>query len=531
MHNRCVSVSDKPVHHPVDSYLACAAYIHHLATATTSPTHVEPDTATQGRAAGPSACLRGHDHDGAYRQLPVQNPSHAYMLLLTPAGPTLWRHNVLLFGAVASVWGYNRFGDAICFLARALLASPVLHYLDDYGSSEPLVEQFHHMPTASNTAASAFESFASMNSLLGFFMKPSKAQPPAACHRVQGVQLRLLHDRSIVSPTPSRVTKVNAFIELALTENRLTPSSAAELGGKCTYLSTSIYGRVGREATKPVYARQHSANLNPHRRSDAFTLTMALRSALLTIQYILRNAKPRVQQYLTSHVHHTVIYADAFFLMGERQYRPSDTNIPTDWDAAAASHYTNGWGAVVFLPTDSGHHAAFCLRGEVPAHVLAAFCSRRAFIYFLEAWAQVLCCIAFEEWITPDYIAVVDNEAAKYALIKGYGRDCNINAIISIYWAPQADQGWRPWMHRVSSADNISDEVSRNDFTMAKALNWHRVHIDTEDIYKIILRAADNILFAHTHALQQLQMAVRDQPFRREVRAILAAASRQNAVP
>jgi hypothetical protein len=69
--------------------------------------------------------------------------------------------------------------------------------------------------------------------------------------------------------------------------HRLAPASAAELGGKCTYLSTSIYGRVGRAATKPMYARQHSANLNPHRKSDAFTLTMALQSALLTIQYIL----------------------------------------------------------------------------------------------------------------------------------------------------------------------------------------------------------------------------------------------------
>ena len=46
----------------------------------------------------------GHDHEGAYRQLPLNLPAMAYVLLLTKAGPTLWRHNVLLFGAVASVW-------------------------------------------------------------------------------------------------------------------------------------------------------------------------------------------------------------------------------------------------------------------------------------------------------------------------------------------------------------------------------------------------------------------------------------------
>ena len=142
----------------------------------------------------------------------------------------------------------------------------------------------------------------------------------------------------------------------------------------------------------------------------------------------------------------------------------------------------------------------------------------------------MLCCLAFEEWITPDYIAFVDNEAAKYALIKGYGRDSSINAIISIYWAQQADQGWRPWMNRVSSTDNISDGVSRNDFTLADVCRWHRVQVDTSDVYKIILRAADDILFAHTQALRELQMAMRDQPFRREVRAILAAASCSDAV-
>ena len=45
----------------------------------------------------------GHDHDGAYRQLPLDDPRQAYVLLLTPEGPTLWSHNVLLFGSAASV--------------------------------------------------------------------------------------------------------------------------------------------------------------------------------------------------------------------------------------------------------------------------------------------------------------------------------------------------------------------------------------------------------------------------------------------
>lgn len=88
----------------------------------------------------------GHDHDGAYRQLPLDDPSIAYVLLLTPDGPTLWHHHVLLFGSAASVWAYNRFGDMLSAIARTIACIPVVHYVDDYGSIEP-----------SGSAASGFD--------------------------------------------------------------------------------------------------------------------------------------------------------------------------------------------------------------------------------------------------------------------------------------------------------------------------------------------------------------------------------------
>ena len=58
------------------------------------------------------------------------------MLLLTPDGPTLWSHNVLLFGWAASVWSYNRFGDILVACSRTMILSPAMHYVDDYGSME-----------------------------------------------------------------------------------------------------------------------------------------------------------------------------------------------------------------------------------------------------------------------------------------------------------------------------------------------------------------------------------------------------------
>ena len=117
----------------------------------------------------------GHDHDGAYRQLPLDDPRQAYVLLISPSGPTLWSHNLLLFGSSASVWGYNRFADAMVSIAKFLLLCPALHYVDDYGSMEP-----------DHQATSGFQSFEQHNGELGYHMKKSKRQPPAYNTRSRG---------------------------------------------------------------------------------------------------------------------------------------------------------------------------------------------------------------------------------------------------------------------------------------------------------------------------------------------------------
>ena len=70
-------MTDQPYHHTPDHYLWLAQ-------------HTEATDQTPQQ-------VWGHDHDGAYRQLPLDDPSLAYVLLLTPEGPTLWLHHVLLF--------------------------------------------------------------------------------------------------------------------------------------------------------------------------------------------------------------------------------------------------------------------------------------------------------------------------------------------------------------------------------------------------------------------------------------------------
>ena len=50
----------------------------------------------------------GHDHDGAYRQLPLSDPSIAYdVLLLTPSGPTLYGITMSYFLVLPPAFGHT----------------------------------------------------------------------------------------------------------------------------------------------------------------------------------------------------------------------------------------------------------------------------------------------------------------------------------------------------------------------------------------------------------------------------------------
>ena len=162
-----------------------------------------------------------------------------------------------------------------------------------------------------------------------------------------------------------------------------------------------------------------------------------------------------------------------------------------------------------FLLTTPGlarscHHAR-----QSPPPVLQKYCTRQAFIYFLEAWAQVLPSIVFNDWLDDAYIAFVDNDAAKHALIKGYGTDEQINCLLGMYWAFQAEHRKAQWLERVTSEANLSDEISRNDFSLHRARNWLHIDVDLTETYEILLRAADSIHFSVAEAHRLIAASVK----------------------
>ena len=243
----------------------------------------------------------------AYRQLLLSNPELALMVLFTEFGPTLWMNHVLLFGATGSVWEYGRVSDFLMHLERLLLSAAIFHYVDDFHGIEP-----------EGTALSAFEGFEELNGLLGCVMKRSKRSPPAANQSLLGVQLDVSSSYAIVAPTERRRAKLAQLAQKHLDSSKLSPTDAGSFAGKAGFFATTCVGRVGRAATKPLFARQH-ATLH-----HAARLSPALRAPLRTFLRLAKDAIPRSVPLDTSFQPVPLVYADAYFLLGDQRYRGSD---------------------------------------------------------------------------------------------------------------------------------------------------------------------------------------------------------------
>ena len=210
-HNATTQTLDTPRHHTVDDLTLVARWLH--------------------RRGHHDLHIWGHDHQSAYRQLLLDQPQMALLLLFTEFGPTFWMNHVYLLGASGSVWGYGRFSDFLMHLGRLLLLAAVFHYVDD----------FHGIETAS-TAWLAFSGFERLNKLCGCQMKEEKKSPPAAEQHLLGVHLDVSTDEARVRPTDSRRSKLPNLSDKYINAGAISNTEAGSLAGQASFFDSSMYG-------------------------------------------------------------------------------------------------------------------------------------------------------------------------------------------------------------------------------------------------------------------------------------------------
>ena len=448
-HNSTVAVDDCPHHHDLDLYIKLLQRL-------------------QAYDAG-TPMIWGEDLDSAYRQLPVRPDPYCYTMLVVDTGVTLWRHTAAPFGATAAVWSFNRFADALVAVSRRLLMLPLGHFVDDFTGID--------IPALAHGGCKAFKD---LFNALGLDMKPSKEQLPATSQRVLGVVLSCNDSHIEVAACPERRAKVQQALQAALDTNHLTAHDAQQLAGKMAFLTTTFFGGVGRAALLPLYARGHGLGEKVHDK-----LTHALRQAIVTLLFILNDARPREIPFVCgAGSQHAVLYTDAFFALGSSQFKVGAGHVPENWSPQRTKASNNGWGFVIH--TLVGCWYSF---GKIPDWFVAQFTTRRAYIYMLEVLA-VLIAVTFMRSHLPHLFTVyIDNQSGKCALQKGYGKDPKVNLIVSAFWAMMAHHQLHPCFQYVRPDQNISDAVSRQDDSTAEALGWKRVHVDVEPFLETLSRA------------------------------------------
>ena len=440
--NALAVAEDKPPHHGIDTYVALARYIF-------SVCGVAPQT-------------WGHDHEAAYRQLLGAPQWLLWVLLFTPAGPTLWKHLVLVFGAKGAVWAYNRIADAITHLARCLLWIPALHFVDDFGACE-----------VRELAASGFLSFEALGGALGFQVKQEKKQEPAFETALQGVLFSTSPTEVTVAPTPRRRQKLADDALRILETGSYQRVRIRSFLGKAEFFNQSAFGRTGRALLSPLRARLGFV--------DEVNLSNEERDALQLISAFAAAAAPRSAPIAADCVQAPCLYSDAFFALGGAELKIVDLEGLRHREISKLHLADNGWGICIIL--EEGGYAA---RGRIPYSVMSACGTRAAYIFILEA---IACCIGawfFAPELGTAYWAFVDNTAAQFSLTKGTSKEPRVRLLAGLFWLAAASQSTAPWIERIPSKAQVADGPSRGDWAIADRLGLQRVELQLEEFWRLV---------------------------------------------
>ena len=204
-----------------------------------------------------------------------------------------------------------------------------------------------------------------------------------------------------------------------------------------------------------------------------------------------------------------LIYTDAFFQMGQKVIKIRDA-WDHDWQGQGPLQSSkNGWGFIV-IPDQSKPETALAFHGIVPKAIVQLFSGTKAFIYFLEIVAAIMAPLMLAMILPDHYIAFIDNEAAKYAILKGYGKRARINRLIGAFWTFHAKAKLSQWTERVSSKANWADSVSRGDWSLAKQKGWIRIHAQLQSVWPILKQIAVDPEYSQGSGPFELASALQD---------------------
>ena len=380
---------------------------------------------TYRRLCGVAPSLFKADVDSAYRRVPIQPGERWCVHAVYAHGPDVFvaGHLALPFGALGSVFGWDRVGACLAHLARHILMLPCLRYVDDYfGPGHPATIEH---------AKNAFARLVRM--LLGPSALSEHKLSCGPALEILGLDVSMSARGISLQPSIKKAEKWSAAILAVLQSGTLTAGQASKLSGALAWAGQHSFERIGRAMLQPLYEQQR------RRRSD---LRPELRTALAWWLDILGERIHQVRPWAEPSAGVAHLFADA---------RGAPARL-------AAVLLMDGGTLWTDAEPDDALRSACCERSDnqiMAWELLSIALGVRTFAPLLRNRRLIV-------WS--------DNVGAECAVRKGGAKAWDHSAIIHAMWLDFARVGCAPWFKRVPTDDNVADLPSREDYGLLRAL-------------------------------------------------------------
>ena len=401
----------------------------------------------------------------AYKQLPIHPNSRRLCVISFPVNGA-WEHfctDVLPFGAVASVYGFNRVSRSLKHILNCFLSAACLCYFDDF-------------PTLSSKASSAILSKA-MSAILHYLgwlhaEVGEKAIDFAACFAALGVKidLSLLGRGSfIMANKEGRVDRICELLRKVSEAGHITRSQASEIQGLINFASSFYISK----ALKFLVSAFGRLSLMPSDLSSADVVGLCQLAITL-----MTSMKPRVFQSADL-AQPAIIFTDGA------------------WEDGEAS----AGGAVFFPELQEG----FVFEVQVPKRLVDLWLQEVGdqLIGQIEMISFVAVRAHFAKALTNRLVvAWLDNEAARFACIKGTSDSFSLQVLARVLQQLEIESPTVSWFERVCSFSNPSDMPSRHRVSDAA----HSLGFKIAGPVKVSEEVLEAIFVLHTAMYTPLQV-------------------------
>ena len=377
------------------------------------------------------------DLSKAYKQM-VVHPRDRDLCVIMVRGPkdkvTYHICNALVFGASASVFAFVRISKTLWWIMNKCLGVPGGYFFDDY----PIFAPEH-------SAEAVDRDISRMLDLLGWkhAKSGSKGKPFQSAFDVLGMQLNLgsiLEGKIVLANKEGRAEKILEKVSQASSGNGCFRQSLQVLMGHLNFASGFFAGRA---------LRHVAYDLNQLLGHDWLSAKVSLDDLAKRITVILHSSPPRVLS--TGHTRQPIlVWTDGAWEggragIGAVEWDPLSKTGGV-WAGVVPERITNLW-----MQSESSEPEQIISQVELYAMSLIRHLQQHA-------------------WRNRRVILFCDNEAARFASIKGGSSSSSMNRLVQAWDAPNFGKPAYIWVERVPSYSNISDGPSRGNPEEAMAL-------------------------------------------------------------